>query len=254
MSTALAILAHALRMLMFDPRQTLRVLMPALVMILGGAVATSLFAPDTLVMLESDSPQAGVPSDMGWFAAFGLISLLGFALLAVLWHRHVLANTENSHLGPALFLGYLWRALLVGVVQVLAILPLMFVLGLLSTGFAPQQGGLAIHAVTLAIGLVFIWIALRISVILPAAAIGYPLTLSQGWATTAPLQGPIWGVALMLTGLNEILFRLTELLVPAGGVTGTLAATVAFTIEGLVLISVLTTLYGHLVEGRSLGQ
>ncbi|MFC6586772.1 hypothetical protein ACFQDZ_05685 [Sulfitobacter pacificus] len=47
---------------------------------------------------------------------------------------------------------------------------------------------------------------------------------------------------------------ISDTLLPVTGGLAILAHTIIYVVEGLVFISVLTTLYGHLVEGRSLGQ
>jgi hypothetical protein len=114
-------------------------------------------------------------------------------------------------------------------------------------------GGLAILLIGVLGGLAFLWIALRISLVLPAAAVGNTISLRESWETTAPMSATIWGIAALLAGLNMCIMGLTDVLLPNQGGFALIAQTAVYLIEGIVFISVLTTLYGNLVEGRSLG-
>lgn len=261
MNTGLAILSHALRMLIFDTATTLRVLMPALLIVLGATVAIAFFAPEMLDLMggpaEDMAPPA--PATAVLFIVFALVAIAGYTLMAILWHRHVLLDGAKGLDGvqpdAGIFFGYLWRAILVACVQILAAIPVTLAMGLLATLLvAGLPLGLAGLLVGIGGGIVFVWIALRVSVVLPAAALARPMTIRESWATTAPLSGPLWGLALLLTGLNALVGLLLPFVIPPLPVFAAAIHTVVFVAEGLIFISVLTTLYGHLVEGRSLGQ
>lgn len=259
MHTALAILAHALRMLIFETTTTLRVIMPALVLVLGSAVVAIAFAADTITLLQS-SPEdilAPNPNDLLILLIFGIMGLLGYALMAVLWHRHVLMNGTDGavKLFPegSVFLGYVGRAILVGLVQMLASIPIMIAMGVLELALAPALGPVSLVFIGVLGGIAFIWVALRVSLALPAAALGNPLTLRESWTMTAPVSSALWGVALLLAGLNMFVFAVSSALLPDQGYLSLIVHTVLYIIEGLVFVSVLTTLYGQIVEGRSLG-
>lgn len=262
MSVALAILAHALRMLVFEVGTTLRVLMPALLVVMGCSLALTLLAPGALVLMQTTTPEEFVAPplrDVLLFLLFGLIGLFGYALMAILWHRHVLLNgaerPEELRPSTGIFLGYLWRAFVVACVQLVAAIPVALVMGvlgavILSTGPA---GGLT-PVIGLLGSMVFIWIALRFSVVLPAAAMGQSMPVGESWAVTKTISAELWGVAALLTGLNTLTYFVTSLILPDTGAIAGIAYTLVFVVEGLVFVSVLTTLYGHLIEGRSLGQ
>ena len=257
MNTALAILSHALRMLIFDIYGTLRVLMPALLLVLACAAGIALFAPDMMTVLgaEPDVMLAPEPASALIFMVLGMTGLLGYAMMAILWHRHVLLNgaerAEVMRPGPGVFFSYIWRAMVVGMVQLLASVPIAVVVTLLA---GPAPGGLMGALTGLLGSLVFIWLALRFSICLPAAAIGAALPLRDSWQATASVSGPLWALALLFSGLNTIFFLLTGILMPGANVVSIVGQTAIYLIEGLLFISVLTTLYGHLMEGRSLGQ
>ncbi|MEP5729276.1 MAG: hypothetical protein ABJL67_07855 [Sulfitobacter sp.] len=261
MNTALAILAHALRMLVFDPATTLRVLMPAVLLVLGCSTGIAIWAPDVITLMNA-TPETIVPLAPGSalaFIVFGFAGLLGYALMAVLWHRHVLLNGAEQrdalHPSPAIFFGYLWRAVIVAIVQLIATIPVLLVMATLGSIFW-GVGFATLSASLLALGasVIFIWIALRLSVVLPAAAMGHRIPVRESWRLTSNVFGELWGVALLLTGMNTLVYYITSAVLPIEGTLALLAQTAIFIIEGLVFISVLTTLYGNLVEGRSIGQ
>ncbi|MCX7559335.1 hypothetical protein OS190_07110 [Sulfitobacter sp. F26204] len=261
MNTALAILAHALRMLIFETAATLRVIMPAVVLVIGCSIGVALLSPDLVAFMQDtqDTGKTLRPDDLLNMVFFGLVGLLGYALMAVLWHRHVLLNgaeqRENLRPNLSIFLGYVWRAVVVGCAQVLAAIPISLAmggLGLLLIRDNPD--GMATMLIGFLGGLAFIWIALRLSLALPAAAIGYTMTLGESWQITKPLSAQLWGVGLLLSGLNVCVYIVTNAVLPDVGIIAVIAQTLVFILEGLVFISVLTTLYGYMVEGRSLGQ
>ncbi|MGC1506635.1 MAG: hypothetical protein WA782_21160 [Sulfitobacter sp.] len=261
MNTALAILAHALRMLIFDVRTTLHVIMPALVLVLGCSLAITILAPDMLASLQETSGVTPSPAPQNAFSflAFGSIGLLGYALMAILWHRHVLLNgaerAENLRPDIGIFLNYVWRAIVVGIAQMIAAVPITLLVGVMGGALLQNNptGPLA-TLLGLVAGIVFVWIAMRLSVVLPSAAIGRPMSMRESWQTTKPASAALWGVAVLLSGLNISVFMLSSALLPETGTVTAMAQTFIYLLEGLVFVSVLTTLYGYLVEGRSLGQ
>ena len=50
----MALLSHALRMLTHEPGTTFRVIAPALLIVIGSAVAAVVLAPDALLSLQAD--------------------------------------------------------------------------------------------------------------------------------------------------------------------------------------------------------
>lgn len=261
MNTALAILAHALRMLIFDLATTFRVLLPAMLVVVGCAVASATLAPDVITLLGAPPEEMVPPSggDLLIFVGLGIGALLGYALMAVLWHRHVLLNGAEQRdalrPSPQLFFGYVGRAIVVALVQLIAAIPVALAMGVLGASFMTGgPSGPATTAIGLVGSMIFIWIALRYSVVLPAAALGQHLAIRDSWAKTRLVSLPLLGVAGMLTGLNMLVFMITDALIPERGVVAAAVQSVVFLAEGLVFISVLTTLYGFLIEKRSLGQ
>lgn len=255
MNRATALFAHALNMLFHSPATTLRVILPAILWVIGAAALAGVLAGDALALMQAPSEET--PPPMGQvlvLMACGLVGVLGYALMAILWHRHVLlhdSGAERVHPGTALFWRYIWRAVVLGFAQFLAALPIGLGMLLLSglTGSSPA----ALMLIGLVAGVAFLWIALRLSLVLPAAAMGQAMALRDSWQVTAPLAGTLWALAVLLAVVNTLLGVISGLLMPDDMGLRLLLDTLLYIIEGLVFVSVLTTLYGHLVEGRALG-
>ncbi|KIN64575.1 putative membrane protein [Sulfitobacter noctilucicola] len=262
MNTALAILAHALRMLLFDVPTTIRVLLPAMGIVMGCSLAIAMLSPDALLLITGE-PEAITPppsSSLLVFFGLGIVGLLGYALMAILWHRHVLLNgaekTEALRPDAGVFFGYIWRAIVVGILQMIAMIPVTIALGLVGMTISSNGNPSGLAGLIFAIlgSVAFVWLALRLSVVLPSAAVGRGMRVMESWALTRQSGWPLLGLALLLTGLNVLITAVTGPILPSEDVLSVVVQTAIFIIEGLVFISVLTTLYGHLVEGRSLGQ
>lgn len=182
--------------------------------------------------------------------ALGLLQALILAWLAVAWHRFVLLEEAPVGLlprlhGPETLTYAMWTFL----AQVaLALFAMTGGRALAEAAAAlPWPGGLAL-ALAIAVG--FAWTGLRLGLVLPAAALGRRLDLAEAWRLSAPAAGRLWGVAaaVMAAGMLGPWLALAwapPLLHAALG----LAVAWAGLMLGLCL---LTTLYGHLVERRSL--
>ncbi|MDG4646881.1 hypothetical protein P6F26_00360 [Roseibacterium sp. SDUM158017] len=212
------------------------------------------------------------PAAAGGGVLAGLV-LLGVAVVAycwaaVGWHRYVLLEETGNGFLPQWRWGritaYLGRAFLVGLAVVLAVigggLVIALVVGLTqSTTFA----------LVLGIGLVLgaSWIATRIGLVLPAAAIGERMTLSESWAATRPVSSqillPLVVVALAVGLAGQVIMLLfgQTVTVEAFGqaqdqvvlsVPGQILNGFVSWIQILVNLALMTTLYGNLIEGRQL--
>ncbi|MGJ8617182.1 MAG: hypothetical protein ACSHWS_10095 [Sulfitobacter sp.] len=260
MNNAMAILAHALRMLIHEPGTTLRVITPALLIVLASVVAAVVLVPDTLTALQS-TPETFVapsPSSIMLMLLIAAAGLVGYALMAILWHRHVLLNgTEARDIlrpGSAIILGYLWRAIILALVQFLIAIPIAIAIAIIGgIGSALTGAAVAFFVIGILAGILFVWIALRLSVVLPAAALGNSMRIKESWEVTAPIAKTLWSLAVLLAMLNVAISLITVVILPDSAVIAMGLQTMVYIVEGLVFISVLTTLYGHLVEGRSLG-
>jgi len=170
--------------------------------------------------------------------------------IAVAWHRYILLEESPSGLLPPIhqdrMLAYLGR----GFVLFL----LFMVTGAILLGLVASMAAV-IPAVALiigfAVGLAMVVIFYRLSVILPAAALGQNMSLTQALEHTRGATVTIVIIALSLF-MTELAIQTVTLLlsfIPVVGVLASIAATMFTTMLG---ISILTTLYGYYIEKREL--
>lgn len=258
MPTAKDLLRHAIQMLTYAPGTTLQVVMPALVLILGSTLAAAMLAPDTIEALRNASETMQMPSGSSLLILLVLliVGLIGYALMAILWHRHVLLNGSGQDValrpGGDIIRHYIWCAIVVGFVQFLAAFPVTIVMGILGAAFAGFSPAFSLTVISVLGGIIFAWVALRISIILPAAALGQRMRIAQSWQASAPISASLWGVAGFLAVINVGLTLLTSSLTPDAIAPNLIAGAVVYIIEGLIFVSVMTTLYGYLIEKRDL--
>lgn len=203
-------------------------------------------------MLDMDNPD--VQPDMGALGNYlilSLASLVASLWIAVAWHRYVLAEEYPTGWLPAwhggFLLSYLGRSLLIGIIVAVAIMIVSIPAGMIA--LALPGGLILMFAVMLGVS---VYITFRLGVMLPAAAMGKSMTLSESWKATASESGSIMVLGVIAIGAGLIL-QLPSLL---GGSGGTVISLIYNLVTGwfamIIGVSVLTTLYGHMVEGRAI--
>lgn len=247
--TAAAIVRHALRMLLQDPMVTLRVIAPALALLGLVGLATLLAAPSLLVFgtqTDGSNPLIAVLLMLGFIAGYGL--------MAMLWHRHALPVPAPRALGARLFAGYMWRVLLLGLIQLgfsIAIVIPLLLSAAMGQNDGPAPNAAAVLITTFLTQLLLLWVSLRFSLILPAAAVGQPLAILESWSKTHRMSRPLWGVAAILAAFNTALAALIGIIGMIGARTPLVALIVelpVYILQGMLIFGVLTTLYAHLVQ------
>ena len=245
---AINILKHAFLQVFGNMRQVVNISLLPLLIQFFGTIAVAVMTLQTT-------------GDASFFMSLllAVFLLLPFVWIAVTWHRFVLLNDPQPilpQLPMTAVLRYIGTAVLVGI---LLLVPLL-VAALLSQVMVQMLGSAGV-IVTLLVGLIavlaFMVISLRLSVALPAAAIGAPDAITTAWKATAGHTGtflllsilmalpqiPLNMIALVQTGpeASVVIDILLMLLI--------IAATWIYT---FVTLSVLTTLYGYFVEKRLL--
>jgi hypothetical protein len=216
---------------------------------------------------------AGMGHGFGGGTLIGLLLLLvgtviAYAWAAVGWHRYVLLEEMGNGLIPPWrgdrILSYLGRAIAVGVVVILAVMGGSLVVGLIAA--VTQSFAVAL---VLGIGLVFLatWVATRIGLVLPAAALGAPMSLRESWAVTRPVASqillPLIVIALVAGIAQQLILLLFGQTVTAHmfgmmqdqtvlSLPGQILNAALTWLQLLVNLALMTTLYGNLVEGRQL--
>ncbi|MFD1344026.1 hypothetical protein [Litorisediminicola beolgyonensis] len=182
----------------------------------------------------------------------GVAAVISSLWIAVAWHRFVLAEEYPSgwlprwH-GDRMFAYFGWGiaiSLIVLFGAVLMTIPVSVLVMLMPP--------LAIF-MPFAFTFFAAWFGFRLSIKLPAVAMGNPLKLSEVWERTSGSTGTFLVLALCTLGAIVAVS-----VIPA--VLGTAAPSLAFALGAIanwvvtmVGISILTTLYGVYIEGRRLG-
>jgi len=96
----------------------------------------------------------------------------------------------------------------------------------------------------------FLW--LRLAVSLPAVAIGKTMGIKEAWGATAPLAMAIFGVAVILVAFNLLVGAAMGQIFASGSYVGLVVNLLVQWFTLMVGVSILTTIYGHVVEGRDL--
>ncbi|CUH51488.1 hypothetical protein [Shimia marina] len=237
---------HALRMVTGNWREALKIfLLPS--------VATMAFTA-VFIFILAFLQESGFGSVL-----VTMVGLVGFFLfLCVLfwplvnWHRFVLLEELPRSWVPTFHeqrvLSYLGNVVILWLLTLVVMIPLALIIFLsFSAGFGKEVfWGLTPLYCFLAV----LW--LSVSIILPAAAVGKPLRIREALAAT---NGAGWTLFLLLilVGILQIFLEFIGQIIsvlPDYVEMPVLAVGVAF--WGLLNVSILTTLYGHYVEGRSL--
>ena len=249
------IFMHSVRQVTGNFESALKIsLIPTLIMtvasvlLLGGA---GLMAPDDGI--ESPGAVAGI--------SLGLIVMLivliaGSMWIAVNWHRFVLLGEAPQGCVPTFRGDRVWayfrRSIGMFLVLIAASLLLTLIGGLVGALFGRLfgEGGLII-SLALIVWLSMVLLGYRLTISLPGAALGSELGLMAGLNATKDDNVTIFLLALISVFATLALGMLGGLL-SAIPVLGTGIGFLSQWLVTMVGLSILTTLYGHYVEGRAL--
>jgi len=200
--------------------------------------------------------EQGRDSNAGAAIMFTLLAVIVmtvvFAWIAVAWHRFVLLEQYPGML-PA-FKGqpigaYIGKTLVLSLLVALVVFVVAFVIGLLTALTASM--GLAIF-LGVVLGFVVSYLWLRIGLVLPATALREPLKVSESMAATKPMAGTIFGASAILAILNFVASLIIGQVYDFADIIAFVLDVAANWVFLMVGISILTTLYGHLIEKRPL--
>lgn len=215
----------------------------------------------TLLMDQTEIRRQMMEGNFNWpvyLLTTVLLLLLGL-WIAVGWHRYVLTN-EQPALVPKLYLdrvlGYFGKSILIG----LLIMPVaMFFGAIAGFVFVPLFGG-TIGSQPFLLGAVIALliyvpvgvVLMRLSAALPGVALEGGVSVFTGWRATVGQTSTILGVVL-LTVISFVILSLPSFFLFApGSLPGIIWQFATQWVQVMVGVSILTTLYGHFVEGRPL--
>lgn len=247
------IFAHSLSMVLRNLQQAVQIgLVPSLI---AFGVLAGLFSSLGLsysLFEDQKGMQELVTTNPNGFVLVVLLSLLviwtTMIWIVVSWHRFVLLEEYPSGWIPPFrldrILSYIGHGLLLGLVM----FAVMFVFGVV----AAMLGAFSqvLMPVVMVAGVIAMMVIMyRLVAVLPAAAIGKPLKLSEAWAATADANGTIAGLVVIMV-LFQVAVQLVSGLVALVPVVGIIVVFAASMLLSLVGVSVLTTFYGHYIEDR----
>lgn len=256
--SSLAILRHAVLQIIRQPIDVLRIfLLPLsanfLIFKLSGLAFT--LSPFYAAIAFS---RGQIP--WGRLGAVTLVTMLIGLWAAAAWHRFILLAERPRGFWPMVpwpaFWAFLRRGLLVGVLILLIVFlasaAFGFVLGFASA-FTKRPPGILAQAIGLCVFLPILVQSLRLAVVLPAAAIQAPHSMGEIWKHMSDLFLTLLGLLIALIALRYLSGELLSLL----GLTPlTTRGLVVFAIleipQIILMLSVVTTLYGRYIEGRDL--
>lgn len=256
----IAILIHAIRMVLGNLGPTLRI--SGLLMAVQFALAMVLGLQAGFVegaMLHQPRPINGAGPSAGALI-LGLVQGVSALWIAVAWHRFVLIEERGGGVLPPFvggaMLSYLWAAILLGLVLILVSIPFMALAWLISAPLmmGPSMGAMALGGLifVLLIGLPIAYVSFRLSPILPSAATGQRIAMSEAWYATGT-GGAAFVVLALACAAAAWIVNLPVAFLRQG--SEFLAFLWAFAAQWAILmvgVSLLTTIYGHYVEKREL--
>ncbi len=243
--------AHSVRLVLGDWRNALRLSgLLYLIYAIPSLILGLMFPAGRGQTLDPEAALAMAPVAI----VTGVLALVAFVWIAVAWHRYVLLDEQPQGQFPAFdgsrLFSYALLSLGIGILCVITGLVVGAVAGLLML-IAPP---LAFVAGVLALAAALI-VGYRLAPVLPATAISKRLGFGAAWEATKGASGAIVVLAIV-SAIAALLIDLPAILLafagPVGRILGLIWTLGTDWVKMLVGVSILTTLYGHYVEGREI--
>ena len=261
---------HSVRQITGNLGMAIRVSWWFVAFVILAVVALYLLAPDDLLLALNKSPEyiaenlsmsgSGVLLLSLAVIAAVVVSLWSISLIAIVWHRYILL--EENPVGTIPYnkdfrVGrYFWYgvgiSLLAGIVAMVVGGFLIMIFGPSAMQSTSGAGALLGLLGVLIVGLIVTVLYLRMALILPAVALEEGLSLGKAWEASKGYTSAIAGAAVMLTILNMVAGFVLGFL-PDIGIPGLLVSALELAYNWfyfMLNISILSTLYGHIVQKR----
>lgn len=219
-----------------------------LVLVLGLAVITD----------EAAMQEQVATGTFPWGRLMIVIVLATIASLwiAVGWHRYVL-QIERPGIVPVWhgdrILAYFGKSLLLGLILVPVFLVIAVVGGAIVAPLMMNGAGTGTGIILMLILYIPLLVILyRLSVMLPAAALGEQVRTAEAWAATRGDLGAFIGLGVLSLVAGFVIDVPGMWIFAPGSALSMLWQVIAGWVKLMVGISILTTLYGHYVEKRPL--
>ena len=247
------IVRHSFAMLFRNLGKALRISVgPFLIGLVVSFLILGVFGSN-LDALPQDIEQGQLPPELA-LAVLLIVLVFSFvsAWIAVAWHRFILLEDYPGLLPPLAgrpVWRYIGKTILLVCVIILVTIPALIVFTLFNSVLMYPVSIFIQSILTLGLALYVGNMWFRFAIVLPATAIARPMRFGEAWRATAPYGNAILGTCVILflinTGISLVSASLPP---PLAGLLG--LATSWITI--MLGISILTTLYGVIVERRTL--
>ena len=215
-------------------------------------VGFNVFAGQAALQAQIDA--GGFP--WGGFAVTLLVSIISGLWIAVGWHRYVLLVEQPGAALPEFhgdrMLAYFGRTLLIVLIVALVGFVIGVCVGLLSAIAGTRVAGLSGVLYVAAIFIPALVISFRLCGSLPSAALGAEAGIADAWRKTAGQTGAFLTLAVITTVLSFAIDSPALMIAAPASVASGVWLAITGWIKLMVGISILTTLYGHYIEGREL--
>lgn len=247
------ILVHSVRLVLSDWRNALKItgllyLIYAIPALLLGLLFPPPTQPEQVAAAALSAAPAGLLS--------GILAIVVFVWIAVAWHRYILLDEQPAGQLPAFngrrMVNYGLYSIGIGFLGFIVSIVLAAIVGIIAVPLLGVVGGMITGLIGLAAALIIFY---RLAPLLPAIAIGKPLTMGQAWEATNGANVPIIILAVLSAVAALVIDIPAFILMNAGPIGGFLALLWTLCtgwVKMLVGVSILTTLYGHYVERRSI--
>lgn len=252
---AIRILSHALNMVFGNLSAVLRI---SLVLTLISFGALYFANPQLALGVPLQNPEEILT--LGYLAAL-IVSIVTGLWIAVAWHRFVLLEENPGAAVPpfhgTLLASYFYRGFLITLLLIFLAVILGFFIGFVSAfvfslmGIRPSETLLNLVSAIL-LGIPMFALFYRISPILPAAALGEEMTFSEAMTATGKRMSTWLGLAAIVA-IGGFLFSMIGSFLLGISLPLAIIWSVFYQLFAVMLnVSILTTIYGHYVEGRDL--
>lgn len=208
---------------------------------------------------EIETSIANQPGSIIGLLSLAIINVLVYLWIIVGWHRFVLLGETPSGYFPNWHGGrnkaYFLKVFFIALIMIIPMISYTILMGAFFGGDVLELGlqgpsPLLFLIATLISSVVISYVSLRFSMVLPSVAIGEEMSLKESWMITKASSISIVSISIILSVLYSIPLVLEQVfpsqLIP------TIVAIVISAAITLLSVSILTTLYGLLVEKRKL--
>ena len=185
---------------------------------------------------------------------FIIVTAFCSAWVAVTWHRFILLGEDISFI-PSIkvkhILSYIGKSILIALIMIFIMLvPAMLLVAI--SAFLVEAMVVFIVINTFIVSLLGLWLWFRFAIALPATAIGNVYGIRKSWSASKEHSGTIFKLGLIIAFISALIQAVTFLFSDTLPLLGFALTLFISWINMIIGITLLTTLYGHIVEGREL--